>query len=80
MLTCREVSQQASEYLDGNLPWHRRVGLRVHLFMCRHCRAFIHNMEQTRRVLNAQKPIDPDEELLNRFQLSVQEELNKKQP
>jgi uncharacterized peroxidase-related enzyme len=44
MLTCREVAEQASEYLDRELSWSRRLGVRLHLMMCRHCRAFLANL------------------------------------
>lgn len=40
MLSCREVVEQASEYLDQEMSWRRRLQYRVHLLMCHHCRRF----------------------------------------
>lgn len=38
MRSCREVSCLLSESLDHPLPWHVRMGLRMHLLMCGMCR------------------------------------------
>ena len=39
MLTCKQVSKEiASEELDA--AWKRRLGVRSHLLMCRHCRGY----------------------------------------
>lgn len=37
MPSCREVKDHLTEYLDGSLPFHRRMGIRLHLMMCRMC-------------------------------------------
>ena len=37
MYNCREVTQMISESLDRRLPFHQRVGIRVHLFICKFC-------------------------------------------
>ncbi len=41
MLKCREVSELASTYLDGELPWRARMAVKMHLLMCHHCRRFM---------------------------------------
>ena len=50
MLTCRDMSERASEFLDGELPFTTRLGFRMHLLMCRHCRRYV---EQLSRVVGA---------------------------
>jgi hypothetical protein len=37
MLTCKEVTHLISESLDRELPLHKRLGVRVHLFLCKFC-------------------------------------------
>lgn len=37
MLTCKEAVRLASEQLDHKLPFWRRVSLRMHVALCRHC-------------------------------------------
>ncbi|MGM0633850.1 MAG: anti-sigma factor family protein [Pseudomonadota bacterium] len=44
MLNCREVSEQMSEYIDGEVSAARRARLAFHLLMCGHCRRFFHQM------------------------------------
>lgn len=40
MFNCCEVSRMVSESLDRRLPLRQRMGLRVHLLMCRFCARF----------------------------------------
>ena len=37
MFKCSEVSRMVSESLDRRLPLVQRMGLRIHLIMCRFC-------------------------------------------
>ncbi|MEH6650952.1 MAG: zf-HC2 domain-containing protein [Motiliproteus sp.] len=40
MLKCRDIAEQASEYLEHEMTFSQRLQYRTHLFMCRHCRRF----------------------------------------
>lgn len=40
MLSCKEVSRLLSESLDRKLPLRQRLGVRMHLLMCRFCSRF----------------------------------------
>jgi len=37
MLSCKEATRLVSERLDRELPFWRRMGLRLHVVMCRGC-------------------------------------------
>ena len=37
MFNCREVTRLVSESLDRRLGLYQRIGLRMHLWMCRFC-------------------------------------------
>ena len=37
MLPCRDVTQLISESMDTSLPIGKRIGVRVHLLMCKFC-------------------------------------------
>ncbi|MFC1863963.1 zf-HC2 domain-containing protein, partial [Thermodesulfobacteriota bacterium] len=37
MFNCREVTRLVSESLDRKLPLSQRIGVRIHLFMCKVC-------------------------------------------
>jgi predicted anti-sigma-YlaC factor YlaD len=44
MFRCREVAERASLMIDGELGFWPRLNMRVHLAICRGCRAFIEQM------------------------------------
>lgn len=58
MLTCRELAHRhASDYIDGQLGWRARLGVRYHLLICDHCRRFVGQMRKVRTFLrNKQNP------------------------
>ena len=37
MHNCKKVTRMVSESMDRKLPLHQRMGIRVHLFMCKFC-------------------------------------------
>ena len=47
MLSCKEIAQQASDYIDQQHSWQQRMGFRLHLFMCRNCRRYISQLRST---------------------------------
>lgn len=71
MLTCREVTELVTDYLEGRQSFVERLRFNLHLGMCRHCRAYLHQMKQTIRTLGRlpSEPIPPDvrDLLLERF-------------
>lgn len=40
MPSCREVTRKLAEGEFENLPWHKRLLMRMHLSMCAHCGRF----------------------------------------
>ena len=38
--SCREATRLQSELMDGPLPLRKRVGLRIHLVLCKWCRRY----------------------------------------
>lgn len=58
VLSCREVSELVTELADGALSPRRRLAVRVHLFLCGMCRAYIDQMQKTRNLLSG-RPLTP---------------------
>ena len=72
MLTCKEFSRAlASDELE-NAPWTRRLAVRFHLLMCRHCRRYRAQLQaigaMERDMFGGQSG---DEETLERLQKSI---------
>lgn len=40
MPSCRDISQLISDAMDRNLPWHKRLSIRLHVSMCKFCRRY----------------------------------------
>ncbi len=51
MLTCKQLVEQSSDYLDAQLPLRGRLSVRLHLAMCVNCRRFIRQMKVSQAVL-----------------------------
>jgi predicted anti-sigma-YlaC factor YlaD len=51
MLSCKQLVERSSDYLDARLSLRERLGVRVHLAMCHNCRRFIRQMRLAREVL-----------------------------
>jgi anti-sigma factor RsiW len=71
MLSCQEVTERVTDYVDGAMPFGQRVSLWMHLAMCRHCRAYLQQYRETIAIMN-QLPDEPPppecrDELLRRF-------------
>ncbi len=50
-LTCREVADFLSAYLDGELPDKERRAFGRHLFWCRDCVAYVESYRKTVELL-----------------------------
>lgn len=62
MLSCKDLVAHSSDFLDGQLSLRERLGVQVHLAMCRNCRRFIRQMKVSQKVLR-QLPDAPIPEL-----------------
>ncbi len=71
MLTCQELTELVTDYLEGRLSLWDRMRFGMHVGMCRHCRAFLRDRRLTIETLGRmpEDPIPPDvrDALLERF-------------
>jgi len=58
MLSCKELTELATDYLEKDLPWRERLRVQVHLSMCRHCRRYLDQMRKVIALLR-RLPIEP---------------------
>lgn len=45
MLNCKEASELMSQQMDADLPFGKRMSLRVHLMMCHGCSNFLRQIQ-----------------------------------
>jgi hypothetical protein len=50
MISCEEAAKLISQSLDRPLPVRQRIGLRLHLLMCRVCPRFLRQMRVLRKT------------------------------
>ncbi len=71
MLTCQEVTEVVTDYLEGRQSLMQRLRFQMHLGMCRHCRAYLKQMKTTvdtiGRLPNESIPPEMSKEVLDRF-------------
>ncbi len=59
MLSCKEATRLASEGLDRELPLWRRMGLRLHVVMCRGCSRYTRQITVLNRLISDHYCDDP---------------------
>ena len=59
MLNCQNVRRALSDSLDEKLPLRKRTLLRLHLWLCKRCRAVDHSMRYTQSVLRKLASVPP---------------------
>jgi len=47
MLTCQQVTELVTGYLEGRMEWRQRMAFRCHLALCPHCRRYVRQMRVT---------------------------------
>ncbi len=52
MLSCKDVTKLVSENLDRDLSLWRRIGLRLHVAMCKGCSAYKRQIESLNKVIS----------------------------
>ena len=71
MLTCRELTELVTDYLEGQLPLRQRLAFHMHIGMCSHCRRYLKQMRLTVDAMGklpaVELPQDVSDELLERF-------------
>lgn len=58
--TCRDASRLQSEALDRPLSTPQRIGLRIHLFLCRWCRRYGSQLRFLRQAAQKSRQPLPD--------------------
>jgi anti-sigma factor ChrR (cupin superfamily) len=73
MLTCRDVTELATDYQEGALSLRRRLEVHLHLLMCRFCRRYLAQMRTVAEALARLPPEDPPEAVRERLAAAYRE-------
>lgn len=46
-MTCRDATELIAEYIEGHLPFRRRLSLGLHMALCRYCRNYLDSYRKT---------------------------------
>lgn len=72
MLSCKEVTELVTDYLEGRLSLMDRMRFKMHIGMCKHCRAYLSQMKKTVEVVGKMPdepiPEDVHDELMKHFE------------
>ena len=70
-LTCQELVEMVTDYLEGRLPRSDKLRFEEHLLVCEGCTVYIEQMRQTIRMTGALRtedvPAEVEEEFLRAF-------------
>ena len=58
-LTCRDVTDRVSKYLDGCIPILTKVQVDLHLASCTHCRAYVQQIDLVSSALKSLPKLYP---------------------
>jgi len=76
MLTCKEVSRSIASDELGAVDGKRRLAVKFHLLMCRHCRRYARQMQE---IGDAAKQVfggdSPDQESRDRLRDSILDQI-----
>ena len=51
MISCKQLSEVSSDYLDGNLTFGQKLSVRFHILMCKYCRRFLAQLNMSSALL-----------------------------
>jgi len=60
VLKCLDLTERASDLLEGGLPLRERLALAMHLALCSMCRAYVDQLRKTRALLGQRRFDPPD--------------------
>jgi anti-sigma factor RsiW len=62
-LTCRELVELVTDYLEGALPPEERARFDAHLERCDGCRLYLEQVRTTIRITHAARPVEDRPEI-----------------
>jgi hypothetical protein len=77
IFNCKEVSHLVSESMDHKIGFSKKMGIRFHLMMCKHCARFENQLTIIRKLLKTgttdATPLKMDRETKKKITQSLKE-------
>lgn len=61
MYQCKDVADEVNNYIDGELPLGKRIGLFCHLLVCSCCRNYLQQVRSTISIITVARPKESDQ-------------------
>jgi anti-sigma factor ChrR (cupin superfamily) len=75
MLTCKDISTLSDEYLDGELPFKKKLSVKLHIAICKSCRRYLNYLQLTIHVVSQSESSSIDkskiDEIMSKIELEV---------
>lgn len=65
MLSCQQMTELITDYLEKRLPWTDRARFQMHIGMCQDCRRYLRQMKLSVAVLGRLPPEPVPDEVMN---------------
>lgn len=62
MLSCKQITEQACDYLEKHLTFRQRLQVWLHLLICHHCRRYIRQIRSTVGCLHSHRKSVSDQQ------------------
>lgn len=82
MMSCKQATELMTLSEEHPLPATRRLALRMHLLICRHCSRYARQLRYLREVvqrLPERQPADPDDRLPEAAKERIKEALQREE-
>jgi len=73
MLSCKHTIAQSSDYLEKELSFWKKAGMKMHLVICVNCRNYVKQLKRTILMLRGIKTKEPSEEQLTQLKQTYQD-------
>jgi len=68
MMTCKQLSEIASDFLDRDLPFRQRLAIHLHRLMCRDCSRYLRHLNiSSRAVQRISDKVEPSDQEIDQL-------------
>ena len=60
MYQCKDITEEVNNYIEGDLPFGKRIGLFFHFLICSCCRNYLQQVKSTISIITASQPKEKD--------------------